>query len=283
MASPKVRGACAGSDTHFYTPSERARRVLFYLESCGHYYTDHNYHIRREDIGNCLLFYICSGQLSIRSQDATMIAKAGQVAFLNCHLPHEYYTLGGAEFIWLHLDGGNIQQIWEDVCREHGGFVFDTPCADEIKKRIFEIICACRNEQLPHEVRLSEKLYALLIACLVGHADFVAALTEDNPIHTAIQFIRKNYQAHLTLEDISQRANMSKYHFARLFKETCGYSPHEFVIQTRLNRAKYLLTTTSLPINRIAEEVGYQNATTFSSVFANRVGVSPSRFRQYTL
>ena len=282
MRIPKERGICPGSDVHFCTPSERARRVLFYPESCGHYYTDRDYHICREDFGNCLLFYICGGELTVRSQGVTATARAGQVVFLNCHLPHEYCSTRGAEFLWLHLDGSNTQQIWEDVCREQGGFVFDTPRAEDIKDRIFEIICACRNEQLPHETHLSEKLYSLLIACL-GRSDPDAALRENTPIYAAIQYIRANYAANLTLEDMARQASMSKYHFSRLFKETCGYSPHEFLILTRLNRAKQLLTTTDLPISRIAQEVGYQNAASFSSVFANQVGLSPTRFRQYTL
>lgn len=283
MLIPKERGICPGSDVHFCTPSERARRVLFYLESCGHYYTNQEYHISRENFGNCLLFYICGGELTIRSQDTTLTARAGQVAFLNCHLPHEYTSPNSAEFLWLHLDGTNTQQLWEDICREQGAFVFDTPRADDIKSRMYELLSACRSEQLPHETHLSEKLYALLMACSSGASDPDAALRENTPIYAAIQYIRTNYTENLTLEDMAQQASMSKYHFSRLFKETCGYSPHEFLILTRLNRAKHLLSTTDLPISHIAQEVGYQNATTFSSVFASRVGLSPTHFRSYTL
>lgn len=283
MRIPRERGICPGSDMHFCTPSERARRLLFYPESCGHYYTDRDYHIQREDFGNCLLFYVCSGQLTVRSQNTTLTARAGQVIFLNCHLPHEYYSPDSAEFLWLHLDGSNTQQIWENVCREQGSFVFDTPRAEDIKNKIYEIICACRNDQLPHETHLSEQLYSLLIACLSGRSDPDADLRENEPIYAAIRYIRAHYPEPLTLEDMAQQASMSKYHFSRLFKETCSYSPHEFLILTRLNRAKHLLSTTDFPISRIAREVGYQNATTFSSVFASRVGLSPTQFRSYTL
>ena len=281
MLVPKEPGVCPGSDFCFYTPSENTRRMLYYLVSCGHYYTDSSYRICRDDIGSCAVFYICSGQLTVRCQETTLIAHPGQVVFLNCHLPHEYY--GSAEFVWLHLDGVNIQQLWEGVCREHGGFVFDTPCGTEICQRIYEIIYACRNDQLPHEMRLSEKLYALLIACLLGQTDEADTPSEDTPIQSAIRFIRKNYHLDLTLEDMAQQASMSKYHFSRLFKKSCGYSPHEFLTLTRLNRAKHLLKTTDLPIKQIALEIGYQSVASFSNTFASRVGVTPSRFRQYPI
>ena len=281
MLAPKEPGVCPGSDFCFYTPSENARRMLYYLVSCGHYYTDLNYRICRDDIGSCVVFYICSGQLTVRCRDVSMTARPGQVVFLNCHLPHEYY--GSAEFIWLHLDGVNTQQIWEGVCREHGGFVFDTPRGAEIYRRIYEIIYACRNDQLPHEMLLSEKLYALLIACLLGQTDEADTSFENTPIQSTIRFIRKNYHLDLTLEDMAQQASMSKYHFSRLFKKSCGYSPHEFLTLTRLNRAKHLLKTTDLPIKQIALEIGYQSVASFSNTFANRVGVTPSRFRQYPI
>ena len=278
MLVPKEPGVCPGSDFCFYTPSENARRMLYYLVSCGHYYTNHEYRICRGDIGSCVIFYICSGQLTVRCQDVGQTARPGQVVFLNCHLPHEYY--GSAEFIWLHLDGVNTQQLWDGVCREHGGFVFDTPCADEIRRRIYEVIYACRNEQLPHEMLLSEMLYALLIACLMSRTE-EADPTSDDPIQASMQFIRKHYHLDLTLEDMARQGSMSKYHFSRLFKKHCGYSPHEFLTLTRLNRAKHLLKTTDLPIKQIAQEVGYQSVASFTNTFTGRVGVTPSRFRQY--
>lgn len=74
---------------------------------------------------------------------------------------------------------------------------------------------------------------------------------------------------------------MSQYHFSRKFKRECGYSPHEYIIITRINRAMYLLKTTDLPIKTISQDVGYEHVTTFSALFMNRIGLSPSDFRKY--
>ena len=280
----KEPGTCSGSDLYFQTPSENARRMLYYMTSCGYYYTDFDYRIQREDYGNFLLLYICSGRLSVRSENTTIVAKAGQVGFLNCHLPHEYHTIGNTEFVWLHMDGVNITQIYEQISKRYGGFVFDLPCAKSIKEQIYKIVYACRNNQLPNEFRLSEKLYALLISFLDGAPEeSLTRANDDERIAAAIQFIEGNYESDISLEDAAQRVNMSKYHFSRLFKKVCGYSPYEFLILTRLNRAKYLLKTTNLPIKVIAQNVGYQSVTTFTNAFTDRVGISPARFRQYPI
>ena len=276
-------GTCSGSDLYFSTPSEYARRMLFYMSTCGYYYTNYDYRIEREDYHNYMLFYICDGRLSLRSGSQTMVASAGQVGFLNCHEPHEYHTIGNTEFVWLHLDGSNTAYFYEQAVQMHGGFVFDTPYAEQIKNGIYEIVFAFRNEQTLSEVRLSQKLYTLLTA-MVDTASQEAGQTEENDtVSKAMHFIQEQYMNPISLLDVATHVNMSQFHFSRLFKKDCGYSPHEYLILTRLNRAKHLLKTTGLPVKVIAQKVGYQNVSSFTNAFTDRVGISPTLFRKYSI
>ena len=276
-------GTCSGSDLYFSTPSEYARRMLFYMSTCGYYYTNYDYRIEREDYHNYMLFYICDGRLSLRSGSQTMVASAGQVGFLNCHEPHEYHTIGNTEFVWLHLDGSNTADFYQQAVQMHGGFVFDTPYAEQIKNGIYEIVFAFRNEQTLSEVRLSQKLYTLLVAT-VDTASQEAGQTEENDtVSKAMHFIQEQYMNPISLLDVATHVNMSQFHFSRLFKKDCGYSPHEYLILTRLNRAKHLLKTTGLPVKVIAQKVGYQNVSSFTNAFTDRVGISPTLFRKYSI
>ena len=276
-------GTCSGSDLYFSTPSEYARRMLFYMSTCGYYYTNYDYRIEREDYHNYMLFYICDGRLSLRSGSQTMVASAGQVGFLNCHEPHEYHTIGNTEFVWLHLDGSNTADFYEQAVQMHGGFVFDTPYAEQIKNGIYEIVFAFRNDQTLSEVRLSQKLYTLLVAT-VDTASQEAGQTEENDtVSKAMHFIQEQYMNPISLLDVATHVNMSQFHFSRLFKKDCGYSPHEYLILTRLNRAKHLLKTTGLPVKVIAQKVGYQNVSSFTNAFTDRVGISPTLFRKYSI
>ena len=219
-------GTCSGSDLYFSTPSEYARRMLFYMSTCGYYYTNYDYRIEREDYHNYMLFYICDGRLSLRSGSQTMVASAGQVGFLNCHEPHEYHTIGNTEFVWLHLDGSNTADFYQQAVQMHGGFVFDTPYAEQIKNGIYEIVFAFRNEQTLSEVRLSQKLYTLLTA-MVDTASQEAGQTEENDtVSKAMHFIQEQYMNPISLLDVATHVNMSQFHFSRLFKKDCGYSPH---------------------------------------------------------
>ena len=276
-------GTCSGSDLYFSTPSEYARRMLFYMSTCGYYYTNYDYRIEREDYHNYMLFYICDGRLSVTSGGQTMVASAGQAGFLNCHEPHEYHTIGNTEFVWLHLDGSNTADFYQQAVWAHGGFVFDTPYAQEIKNGIYEIIFAFRNEQPFSEVRLSHKIYGLLAAAVDTNKPENERSAKHDPVAAAMYFIRQQYMNPITLNDVAAYANMSLYHFSRLFKRDCGYSPHEYIILTRLNRAKHLLKTTDLAIKVIAQKVGYQNVSSFTNAFTARVGISPTLFRKYSI
>ena len=276
-------GTCSGSDLYFSTPSEYARRMLFYMSTCGYYYTNYDYRIKRENYNSYMLFYICDGRLSLTSGGQTVVASAGQVGFLNCHEPHEYHTIGNTEFVWLHLDGSNTADFYQQAVQMHGGFVFDTPYAEQIKNGIYEIVFAFRNEQTLSEVRLSQKLYTLLVATVDTASQEAGQAEENDTVSKAMHFIQEQYMNPISLLDVATHVNMSQFHFFRLFRKDCGYSPHEYLILTRLNRAKHLLKTTGLPVKVIAQKVGYQNVSSFTNAFTDRVGVSPTLFRKYSI
>jgi AraC family transcriptional regulator len=98
-------------------------------------------------------------------------------------------------------------------------------------------------------------------------------------LQRAIDYINDNLAADLTLGGIAGAVPMSPYHFAHLFKETMGDSPHQYVIQLRVEHAKRLLRATELPVTEVAQQVGYVNAGHFSSIFHRCIGLTPTRYR----
>lgn len=83
-----------------------------------------------------------------------------------------------------------------------------------------------------------------------------------------------------SLQEMAEIAYLSPYHFARIFREVTGISPGEFVSALRLQRAKEMLLTTDLSASEVCFEVGYKSLGTFSTRFAQLVGVPPSQIRR---
>jgi len=95
-----------------------------------------------------------------------------------------------------------------------------------------------------------------------------------------IDFIEVNMEKTLELHDLSRAACLNPVYFGRQFKRTTNMSPHQFVIQRRIERAKSLLATTSQPIAEVAAACGFCHQEHLSRVFRIRCGTTPSAYRR---
>lgn len=83
----------------------------------------------------------------------------------------------------------------------------------------------------------------------------------------------------LSLEALAGIAALSPFHFARAFKAAVGEPPHRFVMRRRIERAKLLLKTTSLPIAEVGVRTGWENPSHFAQAFRAITGATPGRWR----
>lgn len=90
-------------------------------------------------------------------------------------------------------------------------------------------------------------------------------------------------QSHLaekiSLVAIAAELGISQHYFCRLFKQTTGTTPHQYLIKLRVERAKHLLKNTQLPINAIADECGFTNPSHLARHFRRDTDLSPKQFR----
>lgn len=81
------------------------------------------------------------------------------------------------------------------------------------------------------------------------------------------------------MAELAQQFHLSASQMNRLFRASTGQSPHEYLINLRINRAKTLLKETQLSVIEIAGEVGYAYDTSFAAAFRAKTGMSPRQFR----
>jgi len=92
------------------------------------------------------------------------------------------------------------------------------------------------------------------------------------------EYIDASLNQGLTLSDLAAIAQLSPNHFARLFKQSTGQTPHQYVIQQRVERAKRLLMEGQLALADIALEVGFAHQSHLNRHFKRWVGVTPKAF-----
>lgn len=95
----------------------------------------------------------------------------------------------------------------------------------------------------------------------------------------ATDYVGDNLEKDLTLVEIAGAAYISPYHFSRLFKKSTGLTPHQYVIERRLQRAKELLCGSALPVAEIALLCGFANQSHLNRHFKRAFGVNPKALR----
>src|SRR5262245_16891839 len=96
----------------------------------------------------------------------------------------------------------------------------------------------------------------------------------------ARDYLHAHHATPLTLDALARQASLSRYHFLRLFREAFGQTPHQYLIRVRLERAKTLLAAGNDPVTEVCFAVGFSSLGSFSTLFNQRVGCSPSGWRR---
>ena len=99
-------------------------------------------------------------------------------------------------------------------------------------------------------------------------------------IKKVLDYIEKNVDKKIVLDDLARLTNLSPNHFHKIFTESMGITPNVFITKIKLDSAKELLIRTDLPISEISARCGFENAPYFSYLFKKQIDVSPGEFRK---
>ncbi len=95
-----------------------------------------------------------------------------------------------------------------------------------------------------------------------------------------VDYVQAHLTHALTLEELARQLGFSPYHFARLFRETAGESPHQFVLRQRVERAKNLLKAGDLTLAEVTIESGFANQSHLTQIFRRYTGLTPKAYRK---
>lgn len=127
---------------------------------------------------------------------------------------------------------------------------------------------------------------ALSIHLLRNYCDLQQPLREDvggltpRKLQSAIAYINEHLGEDLSISAIAQELEMSQYYFSRLFKQSMGKSPYQYIVQQRIERAKYLLRATPLSVAAIAMQAGFSHQNQLTIQFRKLTGTTPSNYRK---
>jgi AraC family transcriptional regulator len=132
----------------------------------------------------------------------------------------------------------------------------------------------------------AESLIQVLVIHLLRHySTLTQPLTSENrsltrvQLQQAIDYIHTHINRDLSLAELASVINISPTYFAGLFKQAMGISPHQYVIQQRVERAKLMLSKTDISIADIALQVGFSSHSHLTQQFKRLTGITPKQVR----
>lgn len=107
----------------------------------------------------------------------------------------------------------------------------------------------------------------------------VVSISPSSYASDVLWYINRHVSEDLSLELLAKQFHISPSHLRRIFKQVYGISPIHYLIKRRIAMATDYLLKTDMTVAEVARQVGYENTTHFSHLFADRIGCTPSEFR----
>lgn len=211
---------------------------------------------------------------SIKSGQGFLIFP-GQITtyYADQHLPWEY--------VWIEFDGLRVKEALDLTELSANNPVYHSHSKD-LREKLQEEMLYIAHHANESSFHLIGHLYLFLdyLTQSSKSAKLVqSSKMSDYYIKEALNYIEQNFQNNITIEDIAAVCGINRSYFGKIFRNSIGRSPQEFLINYRMVKAAELLKLTSLSIAEIGSAVGYENQLHFSRAFKTIYGVSPREWR----
>jgi AraC-like DNA-binding protein len=168
--------------------------------------------------------------------------------------------------------------------------IIDSMSAAEVSPHLRAVALRCaRLSKESADARAAKELEDISIVLADRASSLEAIIVEERVPHGGlagwqqkrlVEYIAKRLDKKISLTDLANVAKLSRYHFARAFKQSFGEPPHRYLMRRRIERAKTLLENPAASVTDIAIEVGFADPVSFASAFRRSVGTTPTNYRR---
>jgi AraC-like DNA-binding protein len=221
--------------------------------------------------------FYCSGN--------KFIAASNQLVFINPGEVHTGSTVSGSPLCYFsfypHRAALDEVALALEINLPHDFSFKDTLLQDPIQAqkmtRLFALFQQPGNDEKEEEAFL-ELMHDMFCA---SAKDAPREPRKDSDrITSLVGFIKNNFSKPISLQDLSDHINLNLFHVIRMFKQSTGLSPYDYLIHTRIEFAKTLLKK-GRQVQEAAQAAGFYDASHFCRLFKRTTGISPKDYRSY--
>lgn len=265
--------------------NEHALAKTLYFTDIGCFENAKHHH--RERVNGCeqaILIYCFKGTGYYITNGQKKIVEKDTLLFIPENTPHVYASTEEEPWsiLWIHVKGSNLGTYYS--YKEHTISTIHVPLEKQSKiKNQFEDIFEVLEQGFHFESLLySYQILAHILGLFFLSSNYNKLSMKDSgmSISESIDYMIKLIDSNLTLDELAKHSKLSPAHYSFLFKKHTGYSPINYFLRLKIQRACVYLDTSDCPINEVAEQLGFKDPFYFSRLFHNIMGMSPSEYRK---
>ena len=257
-----------------------------YVTDIGFYpHAQYHYLERPAGCDTHIFIYCIEGEgWVILENNKKLPIRKNTILVIPAQMPHIY---GATEadpwsIYWFHLKGEAVERFIQGFNMDN--FTLYVPATQAV--RIINLFDLCyetllyKGYSFKHYLYVSQVMRHLLgmIALLQGESQ--QDERKSVYVERSIQYMVEHVQSSLTLDELADYISLSKSHFIHLFKQVTGYSPIDYYMRLKIQRACQYLDLTDYSVKEVSKNIGIQDAYYFSRVFSKIMGQSPSDYRK---
>ncbi len=254
----------------------------FKITISGISHCDGTYKISRPKSRTYCFEYIYEGEGTVCLDGVPFYPKAGDVYWLPARHNQSYYSSESNPWkkIWFNVRGTFVSSILECYNMEHINHIksFNSP---ELFEKFLNV--AKSGDNYADITDKCSAIFLEIVQKLAEHTNSLANKTRT--IHSVIALRLKNaidrsHDFNLTMDKLANEQFCTKSHAIRVFKESYGITPYQYLLERKLHDAKLMLTDTAYSIKEISDFLCFNDPHYFSLFFKKETGMSPSEYRK---
>lgn len=239
------------------------------------------------------IMYTVSGKCTINLDGGSVFLQEGEYIFLDSLVPHSLTVEAGSPCRMLNLEASLVEAsgflrlvilTQEDAFRrmreERRPFFHARDEEGVVKDGILNLHRLLQSHAPSLEVGL--QLSLVLLEAARQHYQDREKKPKGAPTYVkrASKFIAENFDRELSIDEVAEAAEISKAHLQRSFLKHEGCTIVQAINRLRLDKARFLLVTSGIPVVDIANEVGFNSRQYFTGLFTRETGLSPATYRR---
>lgn len=251
--------------------------------------------------GEFEIIYISRGFGTFKIDNVTYNVGQGEVLIINSQELHSAFCNheDGCDYYAFVFNMKYLSGDKEDICQKKyidpllagerkivnyisGNKKWEIECIEIVNK----IIEASSKKAAYYELYIKGCLFQMMNIIYINNwikevqKNFVKGSENIESTKKVIEYISKNYSNEISIDDLAQIANLSKYHFIRTFSSIIGVSPIKYINMVRINEAADLLQSGYSNIMEVANKCGFDNESYFIKTFKTYKRETPNQYRK---